>query len=117
MALVVWARPDARTGLAALLIVPPAVAVSVFAFRQPGTYLYAHGHVVGLRNSFGTRHEVPDEAVKVLRVGLLPYWGVLVDGVSLESADGRSLLTHANARYPEARLRELAQRVGAELRE
>jgi hypothetical protein len=117
VAVFVFARPDGQTGLAALLSVPPVVALGVFVFRQPGAYLYAYDHVVGLRNGFRTRYEVPDEAVKIIRVGLLPYWGVLAEGVSLETADSRSLLTHANARYPETGLQELAVRIGAELRD
>jgi hypothetical protein len=111
----VSALPDARTALVWVLAFGAIVGVSIFMVLQPGTFLYASSQRIGLRTSLGVRYEVPAEAVSVLRVASLPFWGAFAQGVSVESREGRRLLTHANARYDEEDLQELANRIGAHL--
>jgi hypothetical protein len=108
-----FATPDARTLGLWLLGFCGVMGFSIFVVLQPGMFLYAHGRNVGIHTPLGSRYEVPDDAVSVLRVGPLPFWGVLAEGVSLESADGRRLFVHANARYADEDLQALAERIGA----
>jgi hypothetical protein len=109
----VFAMPDTRTAAVWLLLFCAVVGVSVVMVRQPGTFVYVSGDRVGLHTTFGTRYEVKTEIVQVIRVTTLPFVGVATDGLALEAADGKRLLTHANARYDDADLERLGERIGA----
>jgi hypothetical protein len=112
---VVVAVPAGQSGLAGLLLLPVGVALSVVMVRQPGAFVYVDGERVGLHTTFRTRYEVAVELVHVVRVTTVVFFGVRTRGLVLEAADGRRLLTHANATYDETDLERLAERIGATL--